>query len=300
MQLRLAQEKQMADVQMQREEEARRANAPFREKFPNLSTALSNTGLALAALLPYGTRMYQASKATPFVRAWEGTAKEAEAAMKTKEMDHARILVDQLVGFKKEALKLEKQGGPSNAVINTLSATTPLETQMLPELMDLSFGSKESKDRAKDILLDPMRLPASIGQGIVGAGLGAKAPLLNETPSMSTVRAQTEGLLKSSKDMKAAASRARSKSAESNLSEKLSQGGPEDTFRNEVTKYNDFVSKHGSPNLGEAQVASNIKLRIGQLERDFKGIPEEQLKQGAKTELRDLRAALRWYNKNNL
>lgn len=190
--------KQKEEANLNRAEEARLTNAPFREKFPNLSTAMSNTGLAIAALLPYGTRMYQAGKgvSTPFVKAWESVATEAEAALKTKNMDHARILVDQLVGFKKEAIALEKKSVKSNVIINALSAAAPMETQMLPELMDLSFGSKDSKSKAIDTVFDPVRVPASILQGITAAGLGAKAPIPN-VGNPSVARASTEGLKKS-------------------------------------------------------------------------------------------------------
>lgn len=200
---RIALEKQEEEGRITREHESKQANRPFREKFPNLSTAMSNAGLALSALLPYGTRMWQAGKATQFTKQWENVALQAEEAISKNDLPKARQLVDQLSGFKKQAAAIEK-GAPNKEKTNlglfAASSALPFETSALPEAIDLGSGSPEAKSRAKDQLLDPVRAPAALAQGATAALLGSKAPLARRHgPDAGALRASTEGSTKTYK-----------------------------------------------------------------------------------------------------
>ncbi len=177
---RIAIEQQRGTDAASRENEAALANRPFREKFPGLANAMSNSGLALAALLPYGTRAWQAGKQSGFIKSWESTVAKAEDALTKGDMPQARLLVNQLDGFRKQAASMEKAGakGGSNMGMYAASAALPLETSMAPEQIDLASGSAEAKARAIESLTDPVRVPAGLAQGATFAAIGAKAPLM--------------------------------------------------------------------------------------------------------------------------
>lgn len=191
-------EKEIANLA--RAEEARKANLPLRQKYPELTMAMNGAGLALTALIPFGVKSGQAAQGLSkgFVRTWNGVATEAEAALKNKEMDTARILIDQLVGFKKEALVLEAKSSSGASQLkrgigNAAAVASPIETQMLPEQLDLANGSEEAKSKAIANMLDPVRLPASLLQGVLGTSLGNKLPpLFQGNPAVA--RAKTAGL----------------------------------------------------------------------------------------------------------
>lgn len=177
---RIAIEQQRSADTASRENEAALANRPFREKFPSLANAMSNSGMALAALLPYGTRAWQSGRQTGFIKSWESTVAKAEDALTKGDMPQARLLVNQLDGFRKQATMLDKASakGGSNAALYGASAALPLETSMAPEQIDLASGSPEAKSRAIESLTDPVRVPAGLAQGATFAALGAKAPLI--------------------------------------------------------------------------------------------------------------------------
>lgn len=198
---RIAVEKQKEEQELTRKHEAMLANRPFRERYPELSTAMSNSGLAMAALLPYGTRMWKAGKTSAFLKDWESVASKAETALSEGDLPQARILVDQLSGFKKQSAAMEKAGAKAGSpmALNAASAALPFETSVLPEAIDLASGSPEAKTRAKDTLMDPVRLPAALLQGATAVGIGAKAPLAghNRAPPL----ARTEGADKTFKSL---------------------------------------------------------------------------------------------------
>lgn len=184
-----------------RENEAALANRPFRERFPSLATAMSNSGMALAALLPYGTRAWQTGKSGSFVKSWEDTVHKAEDALTKGDMGQARLMVNQLDGFRKQAAAMEKAGNKtgSNATMYAASAALPLESSMIPEQIDLASGSPEAKTRAVEAFTDPLRVPAGLLQGATFAALGAKAPLLGG--NRPNPEAASAGAVKTFKDM---------------------------------------------------------------------------------------------------
>lgn len=198
---RIALAKQKEEQELVRKHEVEQANRPFRQRYPELSNAMSNSGIALAALLPYGTRMWKAGQTSSFLKDWENVATKAEAALAKGDLPQARLMVDQLAGFKKQAATLEKAGDKTGSpmALNAAAAAAPFETSVLPEAIDLTSGSPEAKDKAKDTLLDPVRLPAALMQGATAAAIGAKAPLAghNRVPPL----AQTEGATKTFKSM---------------------------------------------------------------------------------------------------
>lgn len=212
---RIAVEQQRQTDTASRENEAALANRPFREKFPALATAMSNSGLALSALLPYGTRAWQAGKQGAFIKSWESTVSKAEDAFAKGDMNAGRLLTNQLEGFRKQNMALEKAPQPKNIGMYAASSALPAETSVLPEVQDYIYGGPEAKARAKETLLDPLRIPLGVATGATLAAIGSKAQLpfgnrvAPEAASAGAVKTFRE-MVKSQAAQKAAATRKKS------------------------------------------------------------------------------------------
>lgn len=174
-------------------EEKRIAEAPFRDRYPQLANYISGAGIAMSALLPYGARLAKSMGANSTMRAWDATATKAEQAILDGNLKQANMHVAQLAEFKKMGDKAKPQS--MGAATWAAGAASPLELAMLPEQIDLMTGSPEAKKKAEDALLDWHRLPAALAQGATFATIGSKVPV----PSRTSPAARSEGIVKSYK-----------------------------------------------------------------------------------------------------
>lgn len=181
-------------VALEQAEKDRQANMPFRDRFPNLASALPFAGGAAALAFPYLARLRNTMKANRAVGDWESRVTAAEQAL--PKADKVRSTQ---FGAEMKALREggERSTEPSKAMVAT-SAMLPAEAALLPYEYDalmLPSGNKD-KEAAMQLLLDPAevakRAVPGLLQGIPAAMIGAKLPAM--IPQKVPPIAQTEGL----------------------------------------------------------------------------------------------------------
>lgn len=211
---RVATEQKENEARLEKEHQQRQADRSFREKFPELSSAFSNSGILLAGMLPVAGRLKSTGPMRRFQSAWEDAAEKANEALKKKDMFQAKVYIDQLAAFKKQSGAMEKAAAGadrSSLGLNVAAGTLPAELGSIPEAADMMVGTPKAKEKAKETLLDPMRIPPAIATGAVMTGLGSKVTLPGKKFDVERLRATSEGNIKSLKDLKAAETKAAKK-----------------------------------------------------------------------------------------
>jgi len=196
---REAEERHIAQANKEREEaEARAAafeRAPFRERHPYISDALTSAGLAGSALIPYGNRVVNEARYALLNRSIANLANEAKAAVRAGDITAAKMHAAELKGMLADAKSLERKVNPSvRAKLGTVavSSLSPLEST-IPEGLDIIQGSDEAREAAYPKIFNWHRVPAALAEGLGIASIGSKFPL----PGAVSRLGRTSGLLKS-------------------------------------------------------------------------------------------------------
>jgi hypothetical protein len=167
------------------------ADRPFRQAQPDLAAGLSGAGIAASAVMPYWARTAALGRANRFAKEWTGTVGKAEDAVVKGETNKARLFANQLKKYPQQAKAMDQPPSKiGKASLYGINAALPIETAMIPEQLDLAFGTEKAKESAWKNILDPRRIPAAAVTGAALTGISAKVPLLRATVNRPEARSK--------------------------------------------------------------------------------------------------------------
>jgi hypothetical protein len=180
---------QKAEVQRQakaaqeaEEDEKRRGELPFRERFPGLMKWMPTIAAAMSGSVPAVTAFRRAGKANKYNREWTKAADDFENAVAAKDLDAMLASKNTLEKYTAEHAKKLKKIGEGPGVGSTLvGASAPFDLEFLmPNAVDaamLPSGSPGS-EQAKAALTNPSewgnRAITGFAQGLVPSMIAGK------------------------------------------------------------------------------------------------------------------------------
>ena len=175
-----AEEQRTSAARFEAQQKEAEANAPFRQKYPMLASALPFMGSAAAFLSPFLTRALVTNPgAHALAREWSAAADATEAALAAGNRRGAVQGLRQLEGYAKQWEQRQKGIG---AIGLATSAALPTEAALLPSEYDAAMlpPGNPSREAAMHVLTSPTELGAralpGLLQGLPAAMLGNKLP----------------------------------------------------------------------------------------------------------------------------
>lgn len=204
---KLAGEQQEKQAELERQYAQEMADRTFREKFPKLSLAAEGAGVLVSSFFPFMKTVRQAAKQGSLLQDWERAIVGAEDALAAKDLDKARLYINQLSAFKKQeaaganpSTMQKVQNAVKGKPADAITAFAPAEFATAPELTDQIIGTPKAKEKSRETILDPVRLGAGAMLGTITSTLGTKAGKMVGHNREAPV-ARSEAAMKTYKEM---------------------------------------------------------------------------------------------------